>query len=188
MLRLRRFPDEPNHLVAGYRTLPVRERNAGAVVYVRVKPLIIVGLLVSASAHGDVSAPSSALRSGSVIIVDARNANRCSAGRHFTPSPVEVERIEARLPDALRQTATATSWVGRKAKQVLERLATDKRFYTGEITKTGRVISIEGVCRDFTSGAERCAPFIFDGGSCVWYFEFDVKTGSLIHFRTNGEA
>ena len=155
-----------------------------------MRPLVVFVALVAGSAHADVSAPALAPPNDRIIIVEAQAAARCRPGKYFTPSAVDVARIDARVPERLREIAKEQSYLGGRARDVLSLLPRSKRFYTGELENNERVVAIDGVCEhipDFFAGS-RCAPEVADGGACFWHLRFDLKRRTFVFFATNGEA
>ena len=143
----------------------------------------MVVLAVGAVALADTA--TAPLSTDDVMIVYAANAKKCRPGKYFTPDLAEVQKATAQIREALRRYTRESSPQADSARAVLEHLTTYQRFYTGEVTKRGKVIIVDGRCVEYVKEAQ-CAAEIKDGGTCVWRLVWDVKRAAFVEFASNG--
>lgn len=101
---------------------------------------------------------------------------------YWTPTADDVARLEAGLPEYLRQAAPE------RAPQLWQRLGEYKRQYAGLIRDGRRLVYANYFCSTFDDSWRSAPLFVMDGGACFFQLTYDVERDSYQDLMVNGDA
>ncbi len=150
------------------------------------KTILLSGLLISAPAlFAQLPVPVSAIlpgEAGAALLKQCSRGVPAAGSALWTPTPVDIVRLETALPTALHRERKLQDDPG------VNGLSGWRRQYVG-IVRKGRHYLYGNFFPAGTGGADewRLQPIIVcDGGARFFGVEMDAKTGKITHLAFNG--